>query len=174
MTEHPSSDRLLRRAGIVGGTVAVAGAALTATVIAGVTHSAAADKAGSTTTTSTSTTTPSTSTTTPASSSGISVSNTSARRRSAMKSKMAIATMARFRTRRLSDQPPTPVRAVAPPTVRRKAAGLGFTVRSPYNKTGRNRGRYYSARGNRAGNVDVIDRLSVLCFAGTYGLALVA
>jgi len=30
------------------------------------------------------------------------------------------------------------------------------------------------AKGNRAWSVDVIDRLSVLCFAGTYGLALLA
>jgi hypothetical protein len=56
MTENPSADRLLRRAGIVGGAVAMAGAALTASVIAGVTHSAAATQTGSTSVTSTTTT----------------------------------------------------------------------------------------------------------------------
>src|ERR1700677_4749824 len=52
-------------------------------------------------------------------------------------------------------------------------AGLGFTGLSPYNKKRRDQG-HHPARGNVAGSVDVIDRLSILCFAGTYGLALVA
>src|ERR1700677_2644961 len=52
-------------------------------------------------------------------------------------------------------------------------AGLGFTGLSPYNKKRRDQG-HHPARGNVAGSVDVIDRLSVLCFAGTYGLALLA
>lgn len=60
MTSNPSADRLLRRAGILGGATAVAGIALTAAVIAGVDHSAAATKSGTTTTT----TTPATATTT--------------------------------------------------------------------------------------------------------------
>lgn len=57
MTENSSADRLLRRAGLVGGAVAVAGVALTATVITGVTHSATAQIGSSTPTTSTTTST---------------------------------------------------------------------------------------------------------------------
>jgi ABC-type transport system involved in cytochrome c biogenesis permease subunit len=36
------------------------------------------------------------------------------------------------------------------------------------------RNRLHPTRGNGTRSIDVIDRLSVLCFAGTYGLALVA
>ena len=51
--------------------------------------------------------------------------------------------------------------------------GVGFDNRSSYNTKGRDQGPWL-IKGNVAGGVDVIDRLSVLCFAGTYSLALLA
>ena len=48
----------------------------------------------------------------------------------------------------------------------------GFAAAAPYNSWGRDRGM--QAKEKSTGSVGVIDRLSVLCFAGTYGLALLA
>ena len=51
-------------------------------------------------------------------------------------------------------------------------AGLGSALLYPYNIRGREHGLF--SKENVVWSVDVIDRLSVLCFAGTYGLALLA
>ena len=51
-------------------------------------------------------------------------------------------------------------------------AGLGSALLYPYNIRGREHGLF--TKENVVWSVDVIDRLSVLCFAGTYGLALLA
>jgi ABC-type uncharacterized transport system permease subunit len=55
----------------------------------------------------------------------------------------------------------------------RPCVGLGFAASALYNSWRRNR-RVQAKGKNGAGSVGVIDRLSVLCFAGTYGLALLA
>ncbi len=60
---------------------------------------------------------------------------------------------------------------IAPPSIRHT---LGFPAASAYNIP--TRGQAVEGPGGRdgGGGEDVIDRLSVLCFAGTYGLALLA